>query len=136
MLDKVKFYQSSALLKSFRQHIPSGFADPALVEDYHSYLSDLQGLIEIDLSKFRVPSSAIKTTTSQPYASRFIRRMRVEPRQQPIIRTHCDADVLKRQVDAVLIFIETYLQDLKAELKKPPHSVLKEEEATIKDHPK
>lgn len=108
MFDKVKFYQSVALLKSFKANLPEKHVAPSEVDHYHSYLSDLQEQVGIDLSKFRIPDSAIKFVGTSAIAFTSNRPTQVSGYKA------CDAHVFRRQLDALTLFIDTYLDDLKS----------------------
>lgn len=114
-VDKIKFFKVSALLKSFKGNLPKGNIDLNHVEDYHSYLTSLQEIIRVDLSEFRIPKSAIKeraiphSVSVDEWGNVYGTPYTYHP--------YCDGDAFRRHLDAVLQFIETYMQDLTASLK-------------------
>jgi hypothetical protein len=116
MFDKIKFYQAAALIRAIRANLPEGLVWMNHVDDYHSALSKLEELIKVDLSDFRIPESAITRSKVRrdTYAGGF--RFTKDPETVPV-KPYCDPIVFKRQLEAVHIFIETYMQDLQSNQK-------------------
>ena len=102
-MDKIKFLKISALLSGLKLNLPVGDVELNHVEDFHSLLTELQEQVGTDLSEFRIPPSAIKTRAIPLTVSYVFGQPQSEPYEyQP----YCDEKVFKKQVDAVLIFVE------------------------------
>lgn len=115
MFDRVKFLKASALLKSFKGNLPKGDKiELNHVDDYHSYLSQLEEQVKLDLTEFRIPKGALK---SEEVLTGLLHAGAGGMQAVTETKWHCDPDVFRRQLDATLIFIETYMQDLEANLK-------------------
>jgi hypothetical protein len=115
MFDKIKFFKAAALLKSFKSNLPKGDEiELNHVEDYHSCLLQLEEQVNVKLTEFRIPASAIKskevlTGLSQGRAGEWHGSTRTEE--------YCDPDVFRRQLDAVILFIDAYLPGLQSNQK-------------------
>lgn len=114
-VDKLKFYKASTLLKSLRANLPKGDIGLNHVEDYHSFLDTIEDQIKTDLSEFRIPKSALKShaipnTVSYDMSGHALG----EPYSY---LPYCDGDAFRSRIDAVILFIDTYMDDLIAALK-------------------
>ena len=115
MFDKIKFLKAAALLKSFKGNLPKGDIDLNHVDDYHQYLTALQEQIGIDLDEFRIPKSAHKQrATPNSVSFDMFGHMSGEPYSY---HPYCDGDAFRRQLDAVILFIDAYLPGLQSNQK-------------------
>jgi hypothetical protein len=123
MFDKIKFLKASALLKSFKSNLPEGDEiELNYVDDYHSYLLQLGEQVKQDLSEFQIPTSAIK---SKDVLKGIKYGQRGQSYYDTTVYQYCDPDVFRRQLDAVLIFIDTYMAELNAQHKADPNKPAK-----------
>lgn len=115
-MDKIKFYKASALIKSIKSNLPEGDElEMNHVEDYHSNLRYLEEQIRLDLAEFQIPPSAIKTRDvltglGQSRTGEWHGSTRTEE--------YCDAYIFRKQLDALVLFIDAYLEDLRASQSK------------------
>lgn len=108
-MDKIKFFKASSTLKAFRDNVPQGDIELNHVDDLHSLLDTLQEQIGESLDEFRIPKSALKdreipqSFSMDAYGNTYGDPYRYIP--------YCDRDVFKRQINAVILFIDTHLAD-------------------------
>ena len=66
-----------AQLQGLQANIPDNVANMEFIELYHNIVNDLESL-NVDLSRFRVPDSAVKRSGKSPWCSPSFLRAKVD----------------------------------------------------------